>query len=310
MKRILAVILALLLLTAVAAGCSARSGPDIGFGGEDRSEAPSMPDDMMQDGDSAAPGRGAEADMPPAAQLGQDVSTGGTGNKVIKSGHMTLETLEFEDTTEAIQRRVQQQGGFMESSSIQGVSRQERTMPSLRRAQFKVRIPSQLFEQFLLDMGDLGNVIREEKFGRDISAEYFDTEGRVRSLRVQEDRLLAILAEAEKLQDILELERELSRVRYELERLTVTLRQWDSLVDFSTLDITVQEVQELKLVEPVPVTLWEKMAQGFNASLRNAGRVLEFMALFVVSALPFLVLFGLIGLAVYGIVRLILRKKA
>lgn len=305
MKRIWAAMLALLLLAILAAGCSARSDRD--HSGAAPAETQAM--GGQQGSDFAAPDRAPEADVPPAARLGQDVLAGGLGNKIIKSGHMTLETLEFEETTEAIQRRVQQQGGFMESSSIQGVSRLERAGASLRRAQFKVRIPSRLFEQFLLDMGDLGNVIWEEKFGRDISAEYFDTEGRVRSLRVQEDRLLAILAEAEKLQDILELERELSRVRHELERLTVTLRQWDSLIDFSTLDITVQEVREIKVVEPVPVTLWEKMAQGFTASLRNAGRVLEFMAVFVISALPFLVLSGIFGLAVYGIVRLILRKK-
>ncbi len=314
MKRIMVWFLILLLMVSVLAGCSSKSS----------STAYDMATTSKSEG-SAAPAYGrnesAEVDRPAeeprdgfatantAGALEQEAFGGEMGVKIIKSGYVGIETLEFEETTNAIIRRVQAQGGFIASSNIQGVSRQEKANAPMRRASFKVRIPSRIFEQFLTDIGDLGNVTRRENYGEDISARYYDTEARVKTLTVQEDRLVTILGQAEKLQDILELERELSRVRYEIENLTGTLKKWDNLVEYSTLDIDVYEVQEIKIIEPEPVTIWDKITSGFRTSLRSVAKILEFMVIFFISAVPFLILFGIIGMVVYAFVKIILKKK-
>jgi hypothetical protein len=229
--------------------------------------------------------------------------------KVIKTGYLGIETLEFEETTDEITRQVQMQGGFIASSNIEGVSRQDKSGRRMRKANFQVRIPSKKFEQFLTDIGQLGNIIRDEKWGEDISGKYYDTEARLKSLTIQEDRLLAILMEAEELKYILELERELASVRYEIENLTGTLRKWDNLVAYSTVNIDVYEVKEIEVEEPEPITIWEKIANGFSKSIKSVSAILEFMAVFLISALPFLVLFGAIGFIVMLIVKRVIKPR-
>jgi hypothetical protein len=70
----------------------------------------------------------------------------------------------------------------------------------MRRAKYKLRIPSEKFEQFMTDIGEYGQCNQSENWGEDVSAKYFDTEARLKSLTMQEERLLTLLSKAENLQ--------------------------------------------------------------------------------------------------------------
>ncbi|HOB20150.1 MAG TPA: DUF4349 domain-containing protein [Candidatus Atribacteria bacterium] len=294
MKKVLLTILLLLLAAVLIVGCARPYTRDDEPGGE--------------------PTQGTDDGFQPPVDIDdedeqEEPGTGNIGNKIIKTGHMEIETIDFDDTTSAIVRKTNQAGGFVESSYVKGRSRKNAPYPSLREAWFRLRIPSEKLEQFMTDMGDLGNVVRNELSGEDISGKYYDTEARLLSLKTQETRLLALMEKADQLSDILELERELSEVRYEIEILTGTLKKWDNLVRYSTLEIDITEVEEIEEVQKRPVTLWEKMSTGFTASLKAAIRLLEFLLVLFVSALPFLALFGAIAAIVLLILRLI-RKRA
>ena len=331
MKRVLALCIALVILAAGIAGCASASKeasstkPSANYAGSSQADydasysyseymgegaapqepAPTgVPSDGYADGKGFASGGGT---IPPYD--GDGALVGEVEAKVIKTGYIGIETLDFDATTNEITKQVQMQGGFIASSNIEGVSRKEQYGQRKRRANFQVRIPSQRFEQFLTDVGELGNIIRNEKWGEDISGKYYDTEARLKSLTIQEDRLLAILMEAEELQYILELERELATVRYEIENLTGTLRKWDNQVAYSTVNIDVYEVEEIKPEEPDPITIWEKIVNGFRKSLKSVAAILEFLAVFLISAIPFLVLFGAIGAVVMLIVKRVVKRK-
>jgi hypothetical protein len=316
MKK-LSFILAVLLLFVIAfTSCSSKSTADKsstesgayyngGRGEAVSSVAPSAPEMDMPKEDADASLGFATADV----AASQDSIAPEMGAKIIKNGYMSVETLDFEDTIATIMRRVQQEGGFIASSNIQGWSNNQARHKPMRNAHFKIRIPSNRFEQFMTDVGELGNVTRSENWGEDVSAQYFDTEARLESLTIQEDRLLTILSKAEELTDIIELERELSSVRYQIENLTGTLRKWDNLVAFSTLDIDIYEVKVIEEIEEEPETLWEKIASGFKSSVKSVVEILEGLLIFLISAIPFLLLFSFIGVIIYGIVKLFLRKS-
>ncbi|MGI6537970.1 MAG: DUF4349 domain-containing protein [Caldicoprobacterales bacterium] len=322
MKKTFLLLVSIVLILLIAAGCSSKSardeapseqsignssyGESINRGGE-KGSLQASEDLARPPADTAG---GSEEFMPETENIGGvNRLVAGMGSKIIKSGAMTVETLEFEETTSAIQRRVQEAGGFIASSNIQGWSREDAKYKPMRTASYKVRIPSEKFEHFMNAVGELGNVIRSESWGEDVSAQYFDTEARLRSLEIQEERLLTILSRAEELKDIIELERELSTVRYEIESLTGTLRKYDNLVAYSTLEIEVREVERITESEKEPVTLWEKIGKRFRDSIEAAGRFAEGVLLFFISAIPFLFLLGIVLLIPYGIIRLI-RKKS
>jgi len=123
--------------------------------------------------------------------------------------------------------------------------------------------------------------------------------------------LLTILSKAEKLQDIIELERELSSVRYEIENYTGTLKKWDNLIDYSKVTIDVYEVLEIKEEEPIPITWGDRIINGFRKSCRNLWEMFENLVILMVSAVPYLALLGIIGVGIWAIViRPIARKIA
>lgn len=228
--------------------------------------------------------------------------------KIIKSARVELETKEFDKTTNAITEKVKLLGGYIESSSIVGGRPINTDDFRDRVASFKLRIPEKSFEELLLDFNDIGNVIRIERGGQDITSEYFDSEARLKSLTIQEERLLEILKQADNVKDIIELERELSSVRYQIENLTGTLKKWDNLVSYSTIDVTVYEVREIKA--PEPVTLKDRMVDGFNKSIKNIVKFTKELIVLISTLLPIIIILLIIGLIVFYIGKKVIRRSS
>lgn len=317
MKKLSLFLVSLIVIASMLVGCAGSMSPaedqapgenSGGYyeGGAPAAPAPAdMPEEPAPEPDRAD-GEGFMPSMDDSEQV-TDIAEQ-MGSKIIKSGYISVETLDFVETTSAITRRVQQVGGFVASSNVQGWSREDARYKPNRRANYRLRIPSDKFEQFMTDVGNLGNVTQSENWGEDISGKYFDTEARLQSLTIQEERLLTILSKAEKLSDIIELERELSSVRYEIENLTGTLRKYDNLVAYSTLEIDVIEVEEITEIEEKPVTLWEKIVHRLENSIKNTIRIAEALLLFLISAIPFLLLLGIVLLVILILIRIIRRN--
>lgn len=212
------------------------------------------------------------------------------GRKIIKSANIELETKTFDATTDEIVRRTDVAGGYIENSNITGTRINSNGNVENRVASFRLRIPSNMFKNFIQDFGNLGNIIVDSRNGEDITDRYFDTEARVKTLKIQEDRLLEILRKAEKVEDIIELERELSDVRYKIENFTGTLQKWDNLVSYATLSVRVYEVQEVKEIKIKPVTFGEKVKNGFVESVESLIDICKGLVILIVSSIPFLVL--------------------
>ena len=208
--------------------------------------------------------------------------------KIIKSAYLGIETLEFDKLNNNLQGKVAMMGGYIESSSTSGVPRAEKSSSPDRQAHYEIRIPSKKFEQFINEVGELGNLITKEIGGEDVTGQYFDVQARIKSLTIQEERLLSILKKAELLQDIIELEGELARVRYDIENYTGTLKSLDSMVSLSRVSLDIYEVKEIKTDEPDPETLGDRIADAFKGSLKSLGKFFEGLTVFLVAALPYL----------------------
>ncbi len=226
-----------------------------------------------------------------------------TDRKIIKSAYMALDTVEFERTTDAIVGKAAAMGGYVESSSVQGTRLVDRRRDSQRIANFQIRIPEKQFEVFMTAVGELGVVTTEQITGQDITGQYFDTETRVRTLKVQEDRLLSLLARADKLTDIIEIERELSRIRFDIESLTGTLKGWDHMVQYSRVGIDVYEVEELEEVEPKPENWFDRITRAFRDSIKNLASLFENLTIFLVAAIPYLAILAVIGWGAWKALR-------
>lgn len=308
-KKGLALVLCALLL--VFAGCASKmnAAPQ-----EAPAMAPAPAEPMTSYADESGWGRDtvaeAEMDYLQAEDAGNVTPDPliPTGQKIIKNANISLETREFMRHVQHIQERAQQMGGYVSSSHISG-KEPESYYDSGRYATVTVRIPAEKLDTFLEDTRGLATVTSESVTAEDITAHYRDTESRLEVYTTQRERVMELLKKAETMEDIITLESELSRLTYEIENLTGSLRRWDDLVSYSTVHVDIREIPETTPVSGKD-SFGTRVGEGFRSTMNGMAVFFENFAVFLISTLPVLVLLGIIAVVVLLIVRRSMKKQS
>ena len=229
--------------------------------------------------------------------------------KIIKHCYMDMETMAFDQALADIAGLIEEAGGYIQNQNVSGRSFYNQGEYYERTANISARIPAEKLDQVAESVGGLCNVVSRSENLDDITDSYYDTQARLDTLQVQEERLLEILSKAETLEDIITLEQALSEVRYEIESLTAAIRRMDSQVTYSYLELSIQEVVEYNIVKNQPKTFWEKLQASGLRSLDNISSTLQGILFFVIEDLPvLLILLAIVALVVWIISRIV--KKA
>ena len=231
-----------------------------------------------------------------------------SGRKLIRNVSMTVETLHFDESCSGINLAVTQSGGYVESSSVSNntyYSSYYSGYAGSRTASYTLRIPSDMLDSFLNAIGDVGNVTYRSETTEDVTLSYLDVEARAKSLELQQERLLALLAEAQTVEEIIALQDRISEVTYELEAKESILRNYDNLVSYSTVRISLEEVQ--RITEPEPETLGERITAGLSDTFYTIAESAKDFVVWLVVNLP-LILIWLLIIAVFVLVIVKLVK--
>lgn len=227
--------------------------------------------------------------------------------KIIFSGQIDFQTLDFEKTRTDLNTYMSSIGAYIQNSYVEGGGI---GYNRLKNAVYVFRIPKSKYNKAFTDMKKFGTVVFEQSNGEDVTDRYFDTEARLKSLKIQQERLLALLDKATKMEDILKIEKELQTTLYEIENLTGTLKKWDSLVDYSTLTVNIKEVEQIKPVIPTEKDgLFKRIVSGFKNSVAGLWDFTQNLLIFIASALPVLLPLGVIAYIVYRILRKKFKKN-
>jgi hypothetical protein len=298
-KSIIALLVTMTIMSIVAVGCSKQKSAsseskadmsvgakDNGFGLNDNS---SIGEAKPESGSSYGSTKdGAKTENSPNDLL--KTSLDGQG-KIIRNGIIQMETLSFDETVEHILSKTSSVGGYVQGSNVSGRSIESNSYEERRRGQFTLRIPKTKFDGFILEVGSLGSITSKQISTDDVTSTYFDTQAHLKSLTIQEERLIELLKKTGELKDIIVVEKELTSVRYEIEGLTGNLKKWDNLIDFCTLNIELSEVNKIK---ENPISFGGKIVNGFTSSIKS---LIEFGKDFVVVlsiAIPYLVILSII----------------
>lgn len=295
MKKMTAILVTLCMLAALLAGCGGASKSTQAF-----------------DAAAAAPAEaanGAYYDME-SAKSEDGGLTGDTDSTVLPEGrkwiitvNMSAETEDLDALMEALNGKISGLGGYVEDQDSYNGS-----MYSSRRyrsASLTVRVPAERVDEFTAEMSGIANVVSTNLSREDITLSYVATESRVKALQTEEARLLELMEQAETMADLLEIESRLTDVRYELENRASQLRLYDNQVDYATIYLSIDEVQEYTPVEEP--TVWERISGGFVSSIKGVGNGLLDLLVWVLAKSPYLVILG--GVTV-GVVVLIKKRKA
>lgn len=232
------------------------------------------------------------------------VANGGNfAEKIIYKATANIETLDFDATIKQVSVLLAANGAFVEDEHIGGRNYEQTYygVKTSRTAQYTLRVPANRLKSMTESLDSLGNVVWRESSAENITSQFVDTESRLKSYRIQEDRLLDMLKKAENLADMLTIETRLAEVRYSIESLTTTLRNWQSQVDYSTLSLYISEVEVLTETEPVVRTYWQEIGDGLQATTSGVGRFFTGLFKFLVVSFPVfavLIAFGIIALVI------------
>ena len=233
-------------------------------------------------------------------------------DKIIYSADATVETTDFEGTLAGVAKLVDQYKGWIESSSVNGANyySKSRGSASSRSADYTIRIPSASFADAMSSLSTLGNVPYTHMYTDNVTSQYYDTEARLNAYQAQEARLLELMEKAETMEDVIAIEEKLTELRYQIESLQSTLKGWDRQVSYSTVYLSIEEVAEYTPETSVTKPAYgQQLLSALRGSLRGIGSFFSGLLIWLVGALPVLIVLAAAAAVVVLIVRAARRKR-
>lgn len=224
-----------------------------------------------------------------------------TNRKIIYSASIELVVEDFTGVPDRVVALVKQFEGYVADSRLSGASGKSRS------GTWKVRVPVERFESFVNSAKGLGELVSVGTDSQDVSEEYYDVEARVRNKTKEEERLIKLLEERPgKLEDVIAIERELSRVREEIERMQGRMRVLTDLTSLTTVTLTINEIKNYE--PPQAPTLATRIRRAFGGSIDAMQDLGEGLLVAAAALVPWLPLLALLGIAFFWLARKGIRK--
>jgi hypothetical protein len=189
---------------------------------EHRQEAHAFADQQPSEGASGKP---AETPVPEVAN-----------RKLIRNATVELEIVSFDDAVQKITAFANEDRGYVATTSS------EKQANGKLKGEIVVKVLPENLDRFLQKIRGLGELKNQTLGTEDVTKAYFDTDSRLKNARVMEQRLIEMLkTKTGKVADLLQVEKELGRVREEIEKMQGELKYWDSQVQFATVTISLSE---------------------------------------------------------------------
>ena len=237
-----------------------------------------------------------------------------TARKQIKNATMRIQTKEYDAFMDELSTIIYNFGGYVQSSSQNGANYGS---TANRSSRVVARIPAESFDAFKSDISEKCNVVYLDESVQDITVAYTSIESRIAVLEAEESSLVAMLENAQKYIDasaknytevmstMLQIKDQLTRVQSELAAYRAELKSYASQVAYSTISMTISEVDRLVVVEE-PKTVWEEIGTKLSDNLYSIGQGARSFFVWFVTSLPYLLIWAVI----LGAIAFVLTKTA
>lgn len=235
-----------------------------------------------------------KSELPQEKTVSYTEKTVSSDRKIVSTASLTMEVKNIQNALNEITKIVQANQGFISSSSTYDTG-------GRKNGQATVRVPQRNFYSTVEQIEALGTVKSKQVSGQDVTEEFIDLGARLDNLKKQETRLQEILKNATTVKDVLEVERELERVRGEIERLTGRLNYLNQSVEMSTISVSASE--------PAPIGgqgwgITDALSEAVTGFIESVKGII----IFVGFILPVVVFIAVVYFIALGIKRKILPK--
>ena len=262
--------------------------------------------------DDAAPADAVRTNQAEAPQpVGSDGPVAAVGGqpavlqqrKIIFNATIALRVDDLDEAFTRLSRFVEQTGGYISSSQSHG------NAGSARSTEWTMRIPGGQFSGFTKSVAGLGEAVTNSMTSQEVTAEFHDLDARIRNKQQEETRLQQYLDKSTaKLRDILKVEREITRVRGEVESMQGRLRVLADLTSLSTVTVRMSEVVDF--VSPVLASepaFGDQIASTWQSTTDSIAKFGQTIVLLAIKVVPWLILFGIPGVLILALIRRRLR---
>ncbi|MBQ9847634.1 MAG: DUF4349 domain-containing protein [Clostridia bacterium] len=246
-----------------------------------------------------------------------DTAVGTTGTaaelnpngKIIRNVNLRGETKDFDSALESLKSKISEHEGYVEKSSVTGGESLNSNRKSSRNAVYTIRIPAEKLDDFLEKTEGMLNIISSSESTTDVTLEYYDIESRMKTLEAKKAALEKMLEQATSLSDIRTIQDDLYEVIADIEAYRSKLNLFDSKVSYSTVELTIIEVVEYTEVKEEEPSFGERISETFKESWQGFWEFCQDFAVFLVGAMPAILVLLLNGVAVFLIVFFVKRKN-
>jgi len=233
------------------------------------------------------------------------VSANSDERMLIRTVSITCETVSYAAFTDSIEDLVNSAGGYIEYKDSYGTGKDG----DLRSAVYTIRVPAESLDSLIGAVGDGAIVTYSSESTEDVTLSYADTQALLESLRTEQETLTELLSRAENIDTIIALQNELTNVRYRIESCESRLRILENQSEYSTLNLTINEVLEEKEPEEAHVkTFSEEISEAFEEGVENTRDFFKDLVLGIVSSV-FVIIAIVVAVVIILVVVLVVRKK-
>ena len=159
-------------------------------------------------------------------------------SKIIINCDLTIQTKEFDNTNNMLNELVNNYEGYIQTSSIYNYENRN-------DAYYTIRIPASSFNDFVNGTKEIGYVKSVNTSIDDVTDSYFDIEARISSLKAQKEKLDQMYSQCTTIDEIINVEQRLSEVQYEIDSYQATINNYDLLIKYSTINVSITEVKDI-----------------------------------------------------------------
>jgi hypothetical protein len=205
---------------------------------------------------------------------------------VIRTAQITLITPDFAKARASLENILKRHGGHIGNLAIGSPA------DSGQSLQATLRVPAPQLDATMAEIRNLGRVETEQQGGEEVTQQMVDLEARLANARNTEQRLANIMRRSTgKITDVLAVEKEIDRVRGEIEGMEAERKNLGDRVNFSTLDVRINEEYKAHLAVAAPSTV-SRLRNAAVEGYRNVADSLTGIAMFLLSYGPALILWA------------------
>lgn len=219
--------------------------------------------------------------------------------KIIYNAHLEVIVKDLSAASKELKNAIAKSQGFIASDDLREQSGETRT------GHWRIRVPTENFESLRESILSIGEPVKNKADSEDVTDQYFDLEGRIKNKKTEQEAIRRYLEDKKitaKLEEIVSVERELSRISGELEQLEGVMRRLQDRTALATIEVDFREIRDY--VPPQAPTFNNRISAAFSNSLADMRIAAENFAVSVASAAPWL----MIGIILLIPVALVARR--